>query len=68
MALKAKEVFLNRRDKHYTLFTEFFPQIDGIIQHLNLFIKFFPQTDLIFPTNRRDFSHKPTQIFKRKSA
>ena len=53
MALEAKEVFLNRRDKHYTLFTKFFPQIDGNYPTLNF-------VHQIFPTNRFDFSHKPT--------
>ena len=36
----------------------------GIIQHY-LFTEIFPQTDMIFSTNQRDFSHKPTQIFKK---
>ena len=48
----------------------FYHKLMGIIQHYTLVTKFFPQTDgnyptlyfvhWIFPTNRHDFSHKPT--------
>ena len=57
----------------YFCSTNFSHKLTGIIQHYSLFTEFFPQTDgnyptlysvhQIFPTNRYDFSHKPTWFF-----